>query len=324
MVRLLLVDDDPDILRINRAYLERREYGVDTAESAEAALRLLDGGGYDCLVLDVKMKGEDGFALCREIRRRSPIPVIFLTSLSEEECLEQGFLAGGDDYMTQALQPARAGTADRRPRPCRRAGDRGRRSLRRPLCQPGRSGQAYIRGQSVQLTANEFEILRLLMENPGVPFTQEEIYRRIWGEDGRYNSHSIQTLIVRIRRKLAALHPLTDYIKTAWGRGYMFSPQDRTPGRRVRPGGPSLAGGGFHAFSQIPRPRGAGHPSGRLRGGQSRFPAPLPVRQQVHGARPAAESGRIDLRGTDWPARGVVPLIDGWEYYGGALLSPRS
>lgn len=101
MVRLLLVDDDPDILRINRAYLERREYGVDTAESAEAALRLLDGGGYDCLVLDVKMKGEDGFALCREIRRRSPIPVIFLTSLSEEECLEQGFLAGGDDYMTK-------------------------------------------------------------------------------------------------------------------------------------------------------------------------------------------------------------------------------
>ncbi len=229
MVRLLLVDDDPDILRINRAYLERREYGVDTAESAETALRLLDGGGYDCLVLDVKMKGEDGFALCREIRRRSPIPVIFLTSLSEEECLEQGFLAGGDDYMTKPYSlrelelriAARVRAAGRATEDGEAFGD---------LYVSRSQRQAYIRGQSVQLTANEFEILRLLMENPGVPFTQEEIYRRIWGEDGRYNSHSIQTLIVRIRRKLAALHPLTDYIKTAWGRGYMFSPQDRTPG----------------------------------------------------------------------------------------------
>lgn len=223
MASLLMVDDDPDILRINRTYFEKRKYRVDTAESAEEAAMLLGCGRYDCIILDVKMEGMDGYRFCEDLRRTADIPVIFLTSLAEEECLERGFLAGGDDYLTKPYSlrelelrvQARVRTAIPHA-----STDNGLFLGELHVDRGGK--QAYIRGQSLQLTANEFEILLLLVQNPGTPFTQEEIYRRIWGEDGRYNSHSVQTLIVRIRRKLAALHPETAYIKTAWGRGYLF------------------------------------------------------------------------------------------------------
>lgn len=221
MYRLLMVDDDPNILKINRSYFEKREFLVNTAENAEEASRLLTQS-YDCILLDIRMEGTDGYRLCQEIKENTRTPVIFLTSLSEEECLERGFLSGGDDYVTK---------------PC------GLRELElrvlariRAAFSPKEHGtlhfdnltmnllsrQVYLGNQLVPLTSNEFDILRLLIEHSGTPFSQEEIYHHIWKEDDHYNSHSVQTLMVRVRKKLAAIEPDQEYIKTAWGRGYLF------------------------------------------------------------------------------------------------------
>ena len=99
MERLLFVDDDIEILSLNRSYFTEHGYDVDTASSAEEAMELLKDRSYDCLVLDIKMEAQDGFELCNNLRKTTNTPVIFLTVLTDSESLVKGFNSGADDYV---------------------------------------------------------------------------------------------------------------------------------------------------------------------------------------------------------------------------------
>ena len=220
MERLLFVDDDRELLEINRKYFEKLDYIVDICEDALSALELLKINRYDVLILDIQMQFFDGVELCRFIRRERKIPIIFLTNLSEEEILVESFEAGADDYVTK---PYRMKELEMRIR-ARIQNDRGRAEEVRGTNLEIRAGekQAYLDGHSLGLTVNEFEILKFLVAHKGTAFSQEEIYQALWGED-YYNTHSIQVLIMRIRKKIQQRCPDADYIKTKWGKGYIYT-----------------------------------------------------------------------------------------------------
>lgn len=99
--RLLAVDDEPDILRTNRRYLEARGYQVDTAVCASEALELLRNQHYDCILLDVLLPDMDGFALCEAVRSVTTAPILFLSCMDNEEDKIKGLMAGGEDYITK-------------------------------------------------------------------------------------------------------------------------------------------------------------------------------------------------------------------------------
>lgn len=220
MERLLFVDDDKVLLEINRKYFENLGYIIDACEDAAAALKLLKVNRYDVLILDIKMEHMNGVELCRFIRQHENTQIIFLTNLTEESALVEGFEAGADDYITK---PYRLKELELRIR----ARIQNSRNYTENI-EGGslfiRAGekQAYLHGQALGLTVNEFEILAFLVSHKGEAYSQEEIYRNLWGEN-YYNTHSIQVLIMRIRKKMQQVCPEADYIKTKWGKGYIYT-----------------------------------------------------------------------------------------------------
>lgn len=222
MDRLLFVDDDIDILNLNHAYFTEHGFAADKASSAKDALLLLGKNAYDCVILDIRMDGQDGFELCRTLRDISNIRIIFLTVLTDEASLEQGFLSGGDDYIVKPYHMKELELRIRariHPRLHHsRQGDL-QGSSRLYICPDEK--QAYIGSSSLDLTISEFQILQFLSNHKGIPYRQEEIYEALWGE--RYNTHSIQVLIMRIRRKIKTLSPEKEYIRTQWGKGYVYT-----------------------------------------------------------------------------------------------------
>lgn len=219
MDRLLFVDDDTELLKLNYTYFTEHGFEADTAVSAAEAFSLIQRFPYDCAVLDVQMEGQDGFELCRVLREKSDIPVIFLTVLNDEDSLEEGFLSGGDDYVEK---PYRMKELELRIM-ARIHSHRPGKGEETPggIIINSAEKQAYIDGQPLNLTVNEFQILFFLKEHKGIPYSQEEIYKAIWGES--YNTHSIQVMIMRIRRKMKELSPEKEYIRTQWGKGYVYT-----------------------------------------------------------------------------------------------------
>lgn len=221
MDRLLFVDDDKELLTLNRNYFTKLEFAVDTASNMEDAMAYIKTTPYDCIILDIRMDGSDGFTLCARLRNHTQAPVIFLTVLTDEESLEKGFQSGGDDYM---IKPYRIRELELRILARIRSGHSVSAASKEgsgclTICQSER--QAYIGNQSLNLTVSEFQILDFLSRHKGVPFRQYEIYEALWGES--YNTHSVQVLIMRIRRKIHALSPNKEYIHTQWGKGYLFT-----------------------------------------------------------------------------------------------------
>ena len=223
MYTLLFVDDEPEILDMNRQYFEAHGFAVDTAESASKAINCFMAQDYHCIILDIQMKSMDGYQLCQYVKERSAVPVIFLTNLTEDECLEKGFIVGGDDYM---VKPYKLRELELRIYARIRSAQEtapGDIIVLGKLTIDNRKKQAFLFHHSLRLTLNEFLILQFLASHRGIAFTQEAIYQEIFGVTGYYKSHSIQTLIVRIRKKLASLDPKTQYILTEWGKGYLFA-----------------------------------------------------------------------------------------------------
>lgn len=223
MDRLLFVDDDKQLLELNCNYFSELNFSVDTAFTMEDALVMIKNVSYDCIILDVCLEDKNGFELCTELRRHTQTPVIFLTVLTDESSLEKGFFSGGDDYITKPYRMKELELrilARMHPRHSSRGLDSAdNESPRLRICPSEK--QAYIGNESLNLTVSEFQILEFLSLHKGMPFRQHEIYEALWGES--YNTHSIQVLIMRIRRKIQALSPDRDYIHTQWGKGYVFT-----------------------------------------------------------------------------------------------------
>jgi DNA-binding response OmpR family regulator len=220
--RVLIIDDDQELLDLLDGYLRRFQFSVLTASDAEHGLEIIAQERPDLVVLDVMMPGMDGFEACRQIRRHGDIPILMLSARGETTDRIVGLEMGADDYMAKPFEPRELVTRIRAilRRSSERARGAGLRFGELEIRSPER--EAYLSGRAVGLTSMEFEMLSLLAENPGRKLGRDEIMNHLQGSDSGFFSRSIDTLVSRLRSKLRDNVKEPKYIKSAHGFGYVF------------------------------------------------------------------------------------------------------
>jgi DNA-binding response OmpR family regulator len=220
-----VVDDDPHILDLVRLDLCREGFSVDTAATGEDALRLLRQDRYRMVILDLMLPDTDGFEVARLARRFTDVPILILSARDAAVDKAVGLGVGADDYLTKPFSAvelvARVKAHLRRYRQTRDS-DRKEVLEHGPVRMDLGSHRVWVDGREVQLTAKEFELLRLFLSNPGRVFTKAQIIDLVWG-DGYLGGDS--TVTVHIRRLRTRLEPNPDSpsrITTVWGIGYRF------------------------------------------------------------------------------------------------------
>ena len=219
--KLLIVDDEQEIVEMMKSYFER-QYDVLTAYNGrEAMVRAAQKP--DLILLDINMPGMDGLTVCQNIREYVSCPILFLTARVESSDKIIGFQAGADDYIVKPFDldelAARVAAHLRRERRRQESG-----SVRffgeLAIDYSGRT--VMVGGEQVSLSRKEFDIVELLSLNAGQVFDRERIYERVWGIDGDGNSDTVMEHVRKIRAKLAG-HTIHSYIDTVWGCGYKWN-----------------------------------------------------------------------------------------------------
>ena len=226
--RILLVDDEPLILKPLKYQLEMEGYETDVALDGEEALEKFFSRHFDFVLLDVMLPKMDGLAVCQRIREHSTVPIIMLTAKGEDMDKILGLEYGADDYMTKPFNTLEVRT-------------RIRTVLRRvSAAQPKEEKQILrvqemevnllkrtvsIAGQDVRLTAKEFDLLHLLITHRGCPFSRQEILTTVW-KDPFAGDRTVDVHVRRLREKVEkdSEHPV--YILTVWKVGYKFTDVD--------------------------------------------------------------------------------------------------
>ena len=223
MKRILIVEDEPDIQELLRAYLEDAGYQTAVAGDGVAALALFGGQTFDLVLLDLMLPKIDGFGVCELIRQQSQVPILMLTALDGEESQLRGFGMDIDDYVTKPFSMPvllkkiaailrRAGGVSTAPS-LLRYGD---------LTLDPEAMEVRLDGRLLDLTAREFELLHTFLAAPGRVFTREMLLAKLWGYDFYGDERVVDSHIKNLRHKLGR-----DYIETVRGVGYRAAKETR-------------------------------------------------------------------------------------------------
>ena len=222
--RILVVDDEPDLLELVRFNLDQAGYRVDTAQSGREAMAMLRRSAPDLMVLDLMLPDLSGEEVCRQIRadvQLAHLPVIMLTAKSEEVDRVVGFELGADDYVTKPFSPRELVL---RIRAVLRRGSGAQPSAgpleRGALRLDAERHRCTVQDQEITLTAKEFQLLESLMRRPGRVMTREKLLDEVWGSDIAVTTRTIDTHLKRLREKLGDAGAL---IETVRGIGYRFA-----------------------------------------------------------------------------------------------------
>lgn len=219
--KILLVDDDAELLKMLNRYFTLKNYTVMIAENGIEAMEKINANP-DIILLDVNMPGMDGIEVCRRIRDTVSCPIIFLTARVEEQDRVLGLLSGGDDYV---LKPFSLKELDARIVAHLKREERLHKKTEHrfygDLVVDYACRNVQIKGQVVDLTKSEYDIVEFLSMNPGIVFGKERIYEKISGYDAEGESRVVTELIRRIRKKMKT-YTEQEYIETVWGMGYKW------------------------------------------------------------------------------------------------------
>ena len=223
--RLLVVDDERDILELIVYNLEREGYTVDAVTSGESALARATRNRPDLVVLDLMLPGLDGIEVCRRLKQDAAtrdVPVIMLTAKSEDSDIVTGLEIGADDYITKPFSPrvlvARVRAALRRGRDSAGQVADDRITIHRISIDVSRH-EVTVDGRMVSLSATEFAVLTLLAGNPGLVFSRARIIDAVKGKDYPVTERSVDVQILGLRKKLGARG---GHVQTVRGVGYRF------------------------------------------------------------------------------------------------------
>ena len=224
--RILLVDDEPLILKGLKYTLEQEGYETDSAMDGEEALAKFFAQPYDMILLDVMLPKLDGISVCQRIREHSNVPIIMLTAKGEDMDKILGLEYGADDYMTKPFNilevKARIKTILRRmgvPQPKEESNT----LTVHDLCVNQDLRSVTLRGQDVNLTAKEFDMLRLFITNRGKVYSREQLLEALWSNEYAGDLRTVDVHIRRLREKIEPTPSKPEYILTKWGVGYYFT-----------------------------------------------------------------------------------------------------
>ena len=225
MAKILVVDDERVLVKGIKFNLEHEGYQVEVGYDGEQAVELAREGSFDLILLDLMMPKLDGFEACMRIREFSAVPIIMLTAKGEDMDKLMGFECGADDYITKPFNLLelkarvrallrRSGASEQRQSGVLAAGhirlDAGQRS-------------AWRDGVEVELTAKEFDLMELLLRNPGRVYSRENLLNVVWGYEYIGDYRTVDVHIRRLREKLELDPANPEYIRTKWGVGYYLA-----------------------------------------------------------------------------------------------------
>lgn len=219
---ILVVDDDKSIVELLRDFLENEGFYVNTSNDTTQALVILEQNTIDCIVLDVMIPGQNGFELCRQIRKKSNVPILFLSALSDDVDKIRGLALGGDDYIVKTASPgeivARVKAVLRR--------SSSQQELSRKVLNYGRlsldfsTREVFVEGKPISLTPKEYDLLQLFAEHPKYVFSYDQLLHKFW--EGIGDKHTIRVHLSRLREKIEADPNNPQIIVNVWGIGYRF------------------------------------------------------------------------------------------------------
>ena len=224
MYNILICDDDKDIVSALKIYLESEGYRTFEAYNGKEALAVLDREDVHLVLLDVMMPGMDGITALAKLRESSNVPVILLTAKSEDTDKVLGLNVGADDYVTKPFNPVELQARVRSQ--LRRYLQLGGGAVKEDVIQIGgirlddASKTVTVDGEPVSLTPREYDILKLLMQNPGRVFHPRDLYRKVWNEEPFGAESTVAVHIRHLREKIEIDPAEPRYLRAVWGQGY--------------------------------------------------------------------------------------------------------
>jgi len=228
--KVLVVEDEKNIRDLVCLHLGVEGYECVPVADGKEAMLLASERRFDLVILDLMLPGVDGVTITRAIRRHGPnrdAPILMLTARREEADKVMGLDSGADDYLTKPFGVrelmARAAALMRRARAPMASGDEMRPiSIRGVDLEPARRG-VRVRGETIDVTRQEFNLLYVLASSPGIVFTRDRLLSRVWQEQSFVTGRSVDTLVKRLRKKIEIDPAVPQLILTVWGDGYKFA-----------------------------------------------------------------------------------------------------
>ncbi|MFA9558547.1 response regulator transcription factor [Evansella sp. AB-rgal1] len=225
MVKVLIVEDDPDIRELTSLYLRKKGFDVFTAANGYSALTIVNDNLPEIILLDILLPGMEGYELCKKIRNITNVPILFL-SCKREACDKiKGFEVGADDYITKPFDLAEleARIKVHLRRSPNVSNPKGKIFTCEHLEINLDSCDVIVDGKVISLYKKELQLLILLVENPNQVFSAEQLYNQIWGIDSLGDLKTVMVHISNLRRKIEKDPTKPKFIRTVRGFGYKFT-----------------------------------------------------------------------------------------------------
>ncbi|MCQ2495961.1 MAG: response regulator transcription factor [Lachnospiraceae bacterium] len=224
--KILVVDDEQLIVKGIKFNLSRDNMEIDCAYDGGQAIEMAKNKEYDCVLLDVMLPVYSGYEVCKKIREFSNMPIIMVTAKSEDDDKIEGLECGADDYITKPFNmnevKARIKAVMRRNSFVNSNKKQGNINSYGELTIDHLNRNITISGEQINLTAKEFDILELLLNNPDQVYSRAQLLKLIWGEDYPGDERTVDVHVRRLREKVEANPSEPKYVYTKWGVGYYF------------------------------------------------------------------------------------------------------
>jgi len=225
--KILIIEDDPQIAKIERDYLAVSDFEATVAKTGDEGIELAFAGQYDLVLLDLMLPGTDGFTVCRTLRETLDIPILMVTARQEDIDLIKGLGLGADGYITKPFSPnvlvahVKANLVQYERLKQTGSGAAGDIIAGDVRIQAS-SRRVFVGDREIEMKNKEYELLFFLVTNMDMVFSKEVLYERIWGFDAMGASATVAVHINRLREKLEADPSKPRHIQTVWGAGYRF------------------------------------------------------------------------------------------------------
>jgi two-component system response regulator ResD len=225
-LHLLVVDDEWNMRNLLRIYLTKNGFQITEAHNGHEALKLADQIDFDLIILDVMMPDIDGWEVCKRIRNTKTIPILMLTARTETKDKVQGLNLGADDYLVKPFEPeelvARVFALLRRSNLTEAPIPPTKKIDFQELSIDPQARQILVKGQPLEFTPKEFDLLQFLAEHPNRAFTREILLEQVWDDDYIGDIRTVDTHVKNIREKVRKGGLSYIPIQTVWGVGYKF------------------------------------------------------------------------------------------------------
>ncbi len=226
MKKILIVEDDANILQLEKDYLEANKFAVESATDGETGLKMALEGDFNLIILDIMLPKLDGFQVCKAIRQEKNVPILLVSAKRDDLDKIKGLGFGADDYIVKPFSPselvARVIAHINRYERLTNTGDSYLIEIG-SLKIDKNSRRVYVDDNEIVFTNKEFDLLTCLAESPDTVFSKEELFENIWKYDSMGETSTVTVHVNRVRDKLFAANKNNDYIHTVWGRGYRFN-----------------------------------------------------------------------------------------------------